>query len=928
MAAPLILRIIGDATSYFKTADTVVATNTKMGQSALAMGSDFAKAAEAQVAAGTKAIQVQRAMVAELTAAQAKTIAGSDEQIAATVALESAQSKLNRTLGISSAGFGATSRGAQDAERDLSKMTRGALAGTGVISSLGRSLAFASGGFLAVAGGATLLVRSITDAEDLAKAQDSLAVAIQHTGGNLAELEPVYAATAKSAAQFGISQADATAGLAKATTLTGNAAAAQRAYQEALVISKATGIDFNSVLTATSKAQEGITTSLRRYGILVTSTETGTDQLAQVMKRFGGQATANTTSVQVLEAELANAGATIGTVLLPTFTRLTSEFSDWLSRMEESGRLQRDANDGFTIMGDSFRTLGFAIKVVDDATGSFAHTVEILIALELGNKMLGWASALRVLAGEWGIVGAAATTAGEAQVAAVATSGAAGAGGAAEAGAGGVGGLFAGGLLGSVAGSKVRGFFASRAAASEIGGFGAEGEAAVGVSATGIGALGVAALLASDALAGLAKKVNDAAGGGSTGRSIISGIEGALTGGIFGNSRVGKDALTAGIYEFFRSSPPAPPVNTPQQNQQLLGISTAQLFGANPATAEFGAAKPMETFWKTFTLTFKEQMAQAQAALTKSNADDVAAAKQVVARIKTELAEGNIHGPALFQALQLEANALSTIWSAEAAAAQKRAAAAAAAKAKIQAQIENSIDPIRLEVLLSKAQATSNQTDIVKTLKDMRDAAENALKTENLTLKQQKEAWDQIASLNQQIKAASTTAVATFTAPALLQFALAKDQALGTDQTSDLMKLKRAILKFIATHKKNIAAETDAYNQLAQVNQELGATAQSALGAYKELNTAQLTKGLGLTAAQQAKLRGRLSQRGPGGTVPRHGVGAYGYDIDSHSGRPIHVHTRIDIDGKKVASNTTRHQQKRRSRSGSQRRGPNAGSDG
>ena len=386
MAAPLILRIIGDATSYFKTADTVVATNTKMGQSALAMGSDFAKAAEAQVAAGTKAIQVQRAMVAELTAAQSKTIAGSDEQIAATVALESAQSKLNRTLGISSAGFGATSRGAQDAERDLGKMTRGALAGTGAISSMGRSLAFASGGFLAVAGGATLIKGSITDAENLLKAQESLAVAIQHTGGDLAVLQPQYAATAKAAAEFGISEADATSGLARATVLTGNAAAAQRAYKEALVISKATGVSFNSTLTATAKGQEGITTSLRRYGILVTKTETGTDQLTQVMKRFGGQAAANTTETQRLSATLTDAEATIGTDLLPTFNRLTTEFTDWIEKMQESGRLQRDANEAFTLTGDIFHTLEGVIRRVDDATGGFAHTIEILIALEIAKK--------------------------------------------------------------------------------------------------------------------------------------------------------------------------------------------------------------------------------------------------------------------------------------------------------------------------------------------------------------------------------------------------------------------------------------------------------------------------------------------------------------------------------------------------------------
>jgi hypothetical protein len=124
-------------------------------------------------------------------------------------------------------------------------------------------------GFIAASLAAAGIVSSIKDAENLARAQESLSVAIEHTGGDLGKLRPQYTATAKAAAQFGVDQIEATTGLARATVLTGNAAAAQRAYQEALVISKATGKDFNIVLTAAAKGQAGITTSLRRYGILV-----------------------------------------------------------------------------------------------------------------------------------------------------------------------------------------------------------------------------------------------------------------------------------------------------------------------------------------------------------------------------------------------------------------------------------------------------------------------------------------------------------------------------------------------------------------------------------------------------------------------------------------------------------------------------------
>ena len=191
---------------------------------------------------------------------------------------------------------------------------------------------------------------AIDSAEQLKKAQDSLAVSIQHTGGNMAKLKPQYDATAKAAAQYGVNVVDATTGLARATLLTGSATGAQRAYREALVISKATGKDFNAVLTATSKAQEGSTGSLGRYGILlpkITTAQTAlkaanknatvaqlahakaidtataaTKAQVQIMQRFGGQAAANTNASDKLRANFENLQTTIGTKLLPVFNKI------------------------------------------------------------------------------------------------------------------------------------------------------------------------------------------------------------------------------------------------------------------------------------------------------------------------------------------------------------------------------------------------------------------------------------------------------------------------------------------------------------------------------------------------------------------------------------------------------------------------------
>jgi len=163
---------------------------------------------------------------------------------------------------------------------------------------------------------------AIEGAEGLKKAQASLASAVSHTGGNMKVLRPELEATAKGAAEFGINQEQATQALARATLITGSAAKAQKVYQEALVLSKATGKDFNSVLIAAGKAADGQTAALRRYGVMVDTGSTLQHQFNQVMATYQGQAEANTNASDKLRANFDNLQTTIGTALLPVFEKL------------------------------------------------------------------------------------------------------------------------------------------------------------------------------------------------------------------------------------------------------------------------------------------------------------------------------------------------------------------------------------------------------------------------------------------------------------------------------------------------------------------------------------------------------------------------------------------------------------------------------
>lgn len=786
----IVIDIIGDERSYVRAAQNAMSVNSKLDASFKQVGVNANLSADAQIKAAVKA---REAMVANVTAlsSRASTLpAGSPEQLAALGLAADAQRKLEHS-------YGATGRSAATAERSIGKATRGALAGTGIFHGLGRSLAFASGGYLAFAGASALVSDAIHGAEDLEKAQHGLATAIEHTGGNVAVLGAKYERTARAEQQFGIDDAAALTGLARATVLTGDAASAQRAYAEALVISKATGKDFNAVLTATSKGQEGVTTSLQRYGILIAKGTPGQQQYFTVMSRFAGQARANTTEGDRFNATLHNSEEIIGTAILPTLNEYLGELGSWLNKMNRSGRLQKDVNGIVQTGAHVFHALGDAVGFVDKVTGGLANTLKLLLALKVASVLSGWAGGFKGLAGA---------------EAAAAASAAGGAG--AGAAAGGVAarvGMYTG--AGAAAGAAAGG-----SGFSTLGRFGA-----------GVGALFGA--------------IPDTMPLGS--EKVVSGwkfysvdgkgwIRGPYVG--FDSPRVPDNGAILGGPAFLQ---------TPWQ-QSVTSSTTGSPFGGAPSA----------TVWtKKFNLRWGEQLAQAQAALTQTTTDDVAAAKQVVARIKSLMAQGRLKGAALLQALGLEASAMSTIWSAEDAAAQKRAQAAQAAQQRIQAQIQDSIDPLRLEVALSRDQALGHS--IRKDLLRLRAAAEKALRSGKLSLDQQRQAWDQIASLNQQL-----------------------------------------------------------------ANQSNAATAQ-----FKQASTRALTAGLHLTAAQRRELRARLSQLGPGGTRPRDGEGAFGYEI-GRNGRPIHVHTTVKLDGKKVASSTTKHQQQRRRRNSSQRRGPNTGASG
>lgn len=1128
MAPPLIVRAVLDAKAYLTMADSVVSSNTLMGDSALAMGADMTKSAQASVAAGVKVIQSQRLQVAEYTKLAAAATAGSDAAIVAAAKRDRAQAALNRSLGISTVATGTLAKEEKTAERDLGKLTRGALAGSGVFSKLGRSLAFASSGFIAVAGGATVISLSIKQAEGLAAAQRQVDQQLKVSGKSWAQYgTQINAALLKEGRLAGFTRSDLLQAFGYLIRVGGNVRQSLNLTGLAADVARGRSISLQAASISLSKALGGSATALRRLGIIVPKNVTTMQALAYVQKKFAGQAEAGTTESQRLSASLADAGATIGTVLLPTFDRLATKAANWLHRMNESGKLTKDFAGVTHLLGVGFHIAGGIIATVDKITGGFAHTLLILGEVWGTIKIVGWISSLQKLAVSWGLVASAAekAAAAEAAAAAVSASGIAtgdlraasmvantsllgrlgsGVRGLSLGGRAGLGGAIAiggqllgpqvGNLIGGQAGQATSSAIKYGSLGAGIGMlFGPEGAVAGGVLGTIVGGLkdlvhispSVQQSLTADAnsMQQLASAAKQAAGNIADIKLTRLQLEAQLPGQELAVTqakqfRAGTQPGTGARLAADQALQTAE-LNLAQTRRQL-GIATGQLAtaeknlhdiqakrkqlqadeiqkvegtinaykslyralaqhsvtksadiatlnesvrsGADKATTAVGAIrielqrmasqsepglakilttiltiakalghlptpKQIELIFKSkgdvtlgpngqlipfnpnkgpvgplgpigpgsgnivkpldqYTLSLQQQIAQVQAQMTTTLGDDVKVAKMIIATIKTMIASGKLvkGTQAYLQGLQEMLTEMGVLQTAAQQAAAKRQAAAQKAL-EIASTYET---PINLQIAQVRAEMTKSNKDDIGVLKKIIAAARSVLASGSKNKKGQLALLETILQAQQALQQLTGSGDNnTFTLPLKLQLALAKSQALGTDQAPILHKMKAALEKALKAAKGNLQKQIDIWNQIGSINQQMQSDVTNAYGKYRKASLAAETAGLGLTAAQRRALEERLSQKGPGGTVPSVGVGAGGYIIDPETGRPItsgHHRRRyrmagggggsnipdwvikliINIDGKKMTEVVTRRQQRYRGSNPQSRRGPHA----
>lgn len=89
----------------------------------------------------------------------------------------------------------------------------------------------------------------------------------------------------------------------------------------------------------------------------------------------------------------------VGTALLPTFTSATKSLTAWVDKENQSGQLTKELKSGIADLTTGLHLAKDAIGLVDHVTGSFEHTMELLIALKAGSWAVGLASDVQKLIG-------------------------------------------------------------------------------------------------------------------------------------------------------------------------------------------------------------------------------------------------------------------------------------------------------------------------------------------------------------------------------------------------------------------------------------------------------------------------------------------------------------------------------------------------
>ncbi len=844
--------------------------------------------ASIQVAASVRKTERLRQEAVEYRRLSAAAVKGSQEQIAAANLATRAESRL--------AAESQRLRGnASNLDKDIGRASRGALAGSGVFRGLGRSIAFASGGFLAFASAGQFIRTSIDAAKEAQVTQKQLGQQLKNNGQDLADYQAAIDKTnLHLSALSGFTKDELDVSLTTILRSTNDVSKALRDNATAADLARARHIGLAQAAFVIAKVEAGNTTLLRRQGFQIAKNATAEQALAVVRARIAGQAKAGSTEQERFGAVLHDTEVIIGTGILPTLNKYLVSGAAWLTQMNESGKLQKDVN---TIVGDTtavIKDVTAAIREASDAVGGFKNLIELLIGLKIASVVGGWAASLTRF-----------------RVASVAAGGSATGLGASLGNAG----------LAAQAGVAS---FAITTLALKVTGLDADLKAAGATAAdfasklnfggvVGVAPTGGPVVSQQQAARILTRSRNDFAKGIDTGH-VVADIQKQFP---------KLDPQQIGILVTYAQK------QTSQSGSaaDAAAKANAGLARKAPQVAAAAAGAGATPAQLDRLSQIQNQVAAARLAVARG---DAGAKAQLVAALKAEIdfdkkyaaiqqrlyKQGGVnakqHADAYQRLVADETSAFSEIDS------LTKKDSSAAKKAGTAAKKAWTDRLKQLQANVVSASATPGTADDITALKAEIAAIQKRIRDVGKT----GELEMQLARVKKQLATAiSKQGVTTFAEPFSLLLAQAK--AGATASTTDDIKVAREMKAFaekmIKSGKLKGQALIDAWNEIAAANATIGQDAAGQAHAVA-VSAESLVKGVvGLTLAQKKELEQRYAQAGAHGGHRPTGHGVLGQDST------IVVHTHVNLDGKKVAENTTQHQQRAGRHKAHQVRGPYAG---
>jgi hypothetical protein len=379
VARKLIVEVAADVTQYLRGLSESAKATSTLDVQVKELNVNTAQLAETQVRAAVKSTERLHQQVAAYRQIAAAAEKGSREQIAATRLAADAERKLAVSTAATAHETASFGRQAHNAERELGGFARGALSGSGIFRSFGRSLAFASGGFIAFHEVSGFIRESINAAREGVVSQRQLAAQMKASGESFAANREQIEKVADSYSKLGFTSEDVEQGLVVLERGTGNVTKSLQLLQLSADIARAKGITLAAAGQVVAKVFGGQTSALRRAVPGLEKNAHGWDLIRQAQQKMAGQAAASTTASENFSAALFNTEKIIGQALLPTLNKYLDSLGQWLTRMNESGKLQKD-------VAASAKFLAQAISLAKTALGPVVEAFQSLKMIVGGTK--------------------------------------------------------------------------------------------------------------------------------------------------------------------------------------------------------------------------------------------------------------------------------------------------------------------------------------------------------------------------------------------------------------------------------------------------------------------------------------------------------------------------------------------------------------